>query len=92
MEDGRNGLNELIKFAETTLHHLIDLEETQMRRKSGLRVFCRLDIGVIRLNDGSFDYWVNEVDRTSNASLFACGAIAGAETMAIEFCNAISIL
>jgi hypothetical protein len=80
---------ELLRFAETTLQGLVCAEERQLQCKTGLRLFCRMDIGVIKLEDGRFEYWVNEVDRTPNASLFACGVSPWGETLARDFGEAI---
>jgi hypothetical protein len=54
---------------------LVKAEEIQLQCTTGLRLFCPMDIRVIKLHDEHFEYWVNEVDRTSNASLFACGVL-----------------
>jgi hypothetical protein len=76
-------------FATTTLRHLAKLEEKALREKSGLRLFCRMDLGVIQYAEHKFHYWVNEVDRTPNATLFACGATHWTQTLARAFAKAL---
>jgi hypothetical protein len=83
--ENERGKQELLEFAQTTLRGLIKAEEIQLGCATGLRLFCRMDIGVIKLHDGRFEYWVNEVDRTPNASLFACGVHPWGETLAKDF-------
>lgn len=75
----------LHEFATSTLHALARMEDLQLSFPTGLRVFCRMDIGVIRGPDKKFHYWVNEIDRTPNASLFSCGAGTWGETTAMDF-------
>jgi hypothetical protein len=78
------GLRELEDFAVKTLMALVMVEERQLRFATGLRLFCRMDVGVLRTPDG-LGYWVNEIDRTQNASLFACGVTDWALTLAKDF-------
>jgi hypothetical protein len=82
-----------MEFAYNTANELVSLEQTQLGFPSGLNLFFRMDIGVMRLprlEDGyTFQYWVNEVDRTPNASLFACGVSTWAETLSKDFADSI---
>lgn len=87
--ENERGNRELLEFAQATLRGLVRAEEIQLQCKTGLRLFCRMDIGVLKLEDGRFEYWVNEVDRTPNASLFACGVSPWGETLARDFGDAI---
>lgn len=82
LDDGKPRLH---KFVLDTLAGLIKLEERQNRLQSGLRLFCRIDVAVLKNADGDYVYWVNEVDRTPNASLFACQATMHAELLAKTF-------
>lgn len=61
------------------------MERKHLNKASGLELFCRLDIGVLRAQDGELMYWVSEVDRTPNATLFACDALNWTESLALQF-------
>lgn len=72
--DGLEGIKELDEFVVGTVKELLRIEERGnrgMERMSGLRVFCRVDISVFQVESGEWEYYVNEIDRTHNASLFA---------------------
>ena len=84
-ETHTRGHHELIAFATETLECLISHEHKILQRSTGLQLFCHMDIGVIQLPNGRLEYWVNEIDHTPNASLFACNALNWTETLAIEF-------
>jgi hypothetical protein len=73
-QDVERGRTEFLNFAQSTYMGLIASEERELRCKSGLRLFGRLDIGVIEYALHEFHYWVNELDRTQNATLWACAA------------------
>jgi hypothetical protein len=79
------GIRELDSFATTTLNQLVRAERNNLGRSTGLELFCRLDVGVIRDSHGELMYWVSEVDRTQNASLFACDALHWTAVLAEEF-------
>jgi hypothetical protein len=58
-------------FALRILSKVILLEERRTQRKSGLRVFCRLDVSIYRKTEsGEHCYFVNEITRTHGAGLF----------------------
>ena len=59
-------------FALKILARVILLEERRLRRWSGLRVFCRLDVSIYREQEGGLHhYFVNEITRTHGAGLFS---------------------
>jgi hypothetical protein len=60
-QDVERGRTEFLNFAQSTYMGLIASEERELHCKSGLRLFGR-------------HYWVNELDRTQNATLWACAA------------------
>ena len=66
------GNEELIQFASTTFRHLVLEEESLLKQKgnSDLRVFCRLDISVIRDEKGDLHYFSNEISNTLRCNLF----------------------
>ncbi|KAF8870295.1 hypothetical protein BD779DRAFT_1479055 [Infundibulicybe gibba] len=82
--DGLEGITELDHFVMWTVERLLKIEERGnegIERMSGLRVFCRMDISVFQ-QSGEWWYYVNEIDRTHNASLFARGDIGMARNVA----------
>ncbi|KAF8870256.1 hypothetical protein BD779DRAFT_1479087 [Infundibulicybe gibba] len=68
--DGKVGIEKLDEFVLQAVRELALLEEAQSGT-SGLRIFCRMDVSVYQSEEGWWMYYVNEVDRTHNASLFA---------------------
>ena len=71
VEDFDDPKNLLENYALTILGKIILLEERQSGRMSGLRIFCRLDVGVFRDQaTGEHCFFVNEVTRTHTAALF----------------------
>lgn len=82
--------DEFLGFASATLNALIQAEERELRSKSGLRLFCRLDVGLLEYEPHTFHYWACELDRTQNASLWACGVTHKATSMASTFSASIS--
>jgi hypothetical protein len=85
----KDGKNKLYKFVLDTLAQLIQLEEQQMGSKTGLRMFCRLDIGVFQHEEKGYVYWVNEVHRTSNSTLFSSANPASWQILGTSFAAAI---
>ncbi|KAH9910591.1 uncharacterized protein BXZ73DRAFT_83411 [Epithele typhae] len=65
------GLNELQTFAEVTFKGLCQLEQgCSPTGSSDLTLFARIDIGLIPDNQGGFQYFVNEVERSWGTTLF----------------------
>lgn len=64
------GIQELDQYVKYTLDQLI-FQEEERGGMSGLRIFCCIDVSVYQDEEGDWMYYVNEVDRTHNASLFA---------------------
>ena len=57
-------------FVLLSLTNIIQLEEKQLDRLSGLRVFCRLDMSIFQEQDsGEHHYFVNKIMRTHSAAL-----------------------
>ena len=64
-----------VRFVEETVKRLVELEERKNGRKSGLRVFCRLDVGVFEDVEKEKEGWevcyiVNKVTRSHGCELF----------------------
>jgi hypothetical protein len=71
MEEFDDIKNLLEHYALTMLGRLITLEEREMGRMSGLRVFVRLDVSVFRESrTGAYRFFVNEITRGHGAGLF----------------------
>ncbi|TDL13550.1 hypothetical protein BD410DRAFT_846596 [Rickenella mellea] len=66
------GVEEFRSFVSKTLDELAKDEERHIGRKSSLRLFCRLDIGIIVSpgTNNAVTYFVNEVGASMNASLW----------------------
>lgn len=60
----------LTSFCTQVINGLIAIEKKTSNRPSTLKHFCRLDIGVIN-KDGELYYFVNEVTRVVEVSLFS---------------------
>ena len=67
--DLRRGKKELEAFAIDTFNSLCAEEERKAALPSRLRVFARLDIGLMSVGN-SLGYFVNEVERSWGTSLF----------------------
>jgi hypothetical protein len=61
---------ELFHFVRKTILALVDKEQRQFQTCSSLKEFCRVDVGVIRTEDGRLEYFVNEVERGINVCLW----------------------
>lgn len=56
---------------ESTVRGLLDRENKRSGDlSSSLQVFCRLDISVIQLPDGSLQYFVSELERSLTVGLY----------------------
>ena len=60
-----------MSFAEATFKGVIEEEENTLQSRSSLRLFGRLDIGLVEYEPHKLNYWANELDRTQNAALWA---------------------
>ena len=47
------------------------MEKRSTGVQSSLDIFCRVDVGFIRLDNGRLQYFVNEVERGPNVGLWA---------------------
>lgn len=56
-------------FVERTYQSLVDYEMRRQLGNPSICVFCRMDIGVIERDD-ALHYFVNEVERSTTASLW----------------------
>ena len=75
-----------VKYASHTLQGLIEVEEQRTKRPSSLRVWCRMDISVMKGPDGKYQYFVSEVERSQTVGLYrgSCSVEAfGAVTSAV---------
>lgn len=60
-----------MRFARETFAGLVDARERLLEgNKTDLRMFGRLDISVIQLEDGKRDFFVNEIKMGHTANLF----------------------
>lgn len=63
---------DLVEFATSTFRALVLQEEAllEQRGRSDLRVFCCLDISVLKDSQGDLHYFTNEVSNTLRSNLF----------------------
>ncbi|KAK7434310.1 hypothetical protein VKT23_020260 [Stygiomarasmius scandens] len=67
------GEAEFRRFVEETVAGLIEEEEKiKGQKKSSLRVFCRVDVGLILDGNGEYHYYASEVERSLTVGLFRC--------------------
>ena len=68
----REALQELYAFVKRTLDALVEME-VRGTGNSSLTQFCRLDLGLIKTEQGkgTVQYFVNEVERGPNVCLWA---------------------
>jgi hypothetical protein len=64
--DVKRANEELEQFVKTFIKHLEKLEG----KDSGLRVFCRVDVGIFIKTPNTVSYFVNEVERGVTTSLW----------------------
>lgn len=64
------GNKELIYFATKSLQALINQEEHVGDVKSDLRLFCRMDIGVLKNSESQYNYFINGLSRKLNTTMF----------------------
>src|SRR5215471_21577946 len=57
------GREELVKFAERTLHRLVVAEQKAYQHKPSISLFCRMDIGIMANKKAELGYFVNEITR-----------------------------
>lgn len=70
------GNEELMYFATRSLQALINREEQVGDVKSDLRLFCRMDIGVLKNSESQYNYFINGLSRTLNTTMFMTGGNA----------------
>ncbi|PVF91128.1 hypothetical protein CPB86DRAFT_878677 [Serendipita vermifera] len=61
---------ELDDFVRETLRVFIEKEEKFTGQQSSLRIFARVDIGIMEDKDGHANWFVNEIERMPNVCLF----------------------
>jgi hypothetical protein len=77
---------ELYNFIHDTLDALIHVEKKRLRTTvSSLEHFARVDISVIEKPDGSFDYFVNEIERGLATTYFMSSQYNGACCLMDDF-------
>lgn len=64
------GRAEFVDFVQRMVHSLALVEEKELKGPSSLRFFCRVDVGVRRLENGDPKFFVNEVESAHTTSLF----------------------
>jgi len=69
LDDRRKAKEEFEKFVRDTYQHLYRMESKTIGGRSSIAIFCRLDIGLVF--NGTLHYFVNEVERSPSASLWA---------------------
>jgi hypothetical protein len=67
-----SGSEEFETFVTQTYYGLIHLEEKILEKPqlSDLRVFCRMDVGVMKDEKNQYGYFVNQVEASHGTSLF----------------------
>jgi hypothetical protein len=61
---------ELVEFVQKTLRSVIQQEQRQFQATPSLVQFCRVDLGIMESKQGRLDYFVNEIERGINVSLW----------------------
>ncbi|KAF9020887.1 hypothetical protein BDZ89DRAFT_1071913 [Hymenopellis radicata] len=70
--DRRKEVRALTRFAETTVHALVLMEEKTNGRVPSISQLCRLDIGLYEdPKTGVFTHWVNSVARGAHALMYS---------------------
>jgi hypothetical protein len=69
-EEEELSTSELDFFVFSTLRSLIQKEENLLGQRSSLRVFARLDVGVMEDDTGRASFFVSEVERIPTACVF----------------------
>jgi hypothetical protein len=65
------------KYALEMLGKLVAVDEFRIKRRSQLRIFCRLDVGVFKSQDtGKFQYMVNKITPCHTTALFTAWDIS----------------
>jgi hypothetical protein len=67
----RRAKKELVTFVKNTLRSVITQEQRQYQAIPSLAQFCRVDVGLIRNEEGKLDYFVNEIERGINVGLWS---------------------
>lgn len=62
---------ELQTFVQTNLLEVTRMEKRTTGTVSSMDIFCRIDVGLILTEDGSLNYFVNEVERGPNICLWS---------------------
>jgi hypothetical protein len=70
-ESQKMGKKEFLDFVTATYSELAKSEAREVGGKSSIAVFCRMDIGIIFDESGQACYFVNEVERSLNTSLWS---------------------
>lgn len=71
LEEADAARTELYDFAVSTVRAVMDIENKRRKtNSSSLQVFCRLDVSVIKKGDGSYCYFVNELERSLTVGLY----------------------
>jgi hypothetical protein len=66
---GVHARKEFFHFVSKTYEELCKIETKLLTSRSCIRVFCRIDVGIMVVNN-KVDYFVNEVERSHNTSLW----------------------
>jgi hypothetical protein len=78
----QEGSRTFLKFLTTTYQELVKREEMTNMETSSLRIFCRLDVGVMD-DAGQFCYFVSGLERSFGTHL-AASFTASASTFAVS--------
>jgi hypothetical protein len=63
--------DELYQFVKATIRSLVKQEYSLFHTIPSLKQFCRVDVGLIKSGDGTMNYFVNEIERGINVSLWS---------------------
>jgi len=62
-------MKELAQFVKDQVVKIIEMEEARLKCQSSLRVFARMDVGLMADEEGRPHYFVNEVTRAPHYGL-----------------------
>ena len=87
------------RYVEETVKGLVELEESKNGRRSGLRVFCRLDVGVFEDAEKEKEggrrevcYVVNKVTRSHGCGLFMRRSEGETESLVVGLLNILGVM
>ncbi len=89
--DRRMEVRAITRFAETTIHALVLMEEKTNGRVPSISRLCRLDVGLYKdPKTGIYTHWVNSLARGAQALMYS--VLDGNDTYIIEILEAVETM